>query len=184
MVAVPNYTLFLNSTKACSVISLQLWKTAFRKVWNLKQFWVTLVIFELLKIWSISGVPWWTLHHWHDLWIISWLHIINWHSIIYQELVSSYTLFQFRDTPSVIHVKEEKSSIRFVLLSKYSTHALHTIYSGKEYHSFHWVPLHGSLLVPLSFMGIKMWHFFFKHVFFIFQVHQNLLQSCLRHCEC
>lgn len=109
---------------------------------------------------------WWTLHHWHELWIFSWLHIINWHSIIYQELGSSYTLFQFRDTLSVIHVKEEKSSIHFVHLSENSTRALHTIYSEKEYHSFHRVPLHGSLLVPLNFMGIKLWDIFSLSIFF------------------
>lgn len=57
---------------------------------------------------------------------------------------------------SVILVKGVKSSVRFVHLSKYSIRALHTIYSGKEYHSFHQVTLHGSLLVSLSFMGIKL----------------------------
>jgi hypothetical protein len=71
-------------------------------------------------------------------------------------------------------VKGEKSSVRFVHLSKYSTRALHTIYSGKEYNSFHRVTLHGSLLVSLSFMGIKLRNFFLKYIFLRFQLHQNL----------
>lgn len=149
----------LNWSMQCNFIATP--KNSIHKLWNLKQFWVTLVILELLKIWSISGVLWWTLHHWHNLWIFSWLNIINSHSIIYQELVSSYTLFQFRGTLSVIHVKEEKSSVCFVHLSEYSTRTLHIIYSRKECHSFHQVLRHGSLLVPLSFMGIKLWGFFF-----------------------
>ena len=71
-------------------------------------------------------------------------------------MVSSYTLFQFRDALSVIHMKEEKSSVRFVHLSEYFTPALHIIYSKKEYRSFHRVPLRGSLLEPLNFMVIKL----------------------------
>jgi hypothetical protein len=125
----------------------------------------SLTVLSFLSFWKLVHF-WWTLHQWHDFWIFSWLHIINWHSIIYQELVRSYTLFQFRDTLSVIHVKEEKPSIHFVHLSKYSTRAFHTIYSRKEYHSFHRVPLHPSLLVPPSFMGIKFWDIFSLSMFF------------------
>lgn len=145
---------------------------------------MTLVIFKLLKIWSIFGVLWWTLHHWHDLWIFSWLHIINWHSIIYQELVSSYTLFQFRGTLSNPCERRELFRTFCILVRIFYTCPLHIIYSGKECHSFRQAPLLGCLPVPLSFMGIKL-RLFFKACFSqISSSSKPPLQSCMRHFEC
>jgi hypothetical protein len=86
----------LNWSMQCDFIGTL--KNGIKKVWNLKQFLGYNCHFWAFENLVHSGVLWWTLHRWHDLWIFSWLHIISWHSIICQELVSSYTLFQFRDT--------------------------------------------------------------------------------------
>lgn len=66
--------------------------------------------------------------------VVKTLYIINWHTLIYNELNKV-----LRHSSSVVscHMKLEKFSIGFMHLSKYPTHVVCTVYCSTEFATLH-----------------------------------------------